>query len=204
MKLIKNLPTKINKNGKIESFGIFLCPFCFEEVERRLSQGKIQQSCGCIHNKNKNNPNYKHGFRKEKLYAIWDSIKQRCNNTRHRYYKNYGGRGITICPEWTDKENGFINFRDWVLSNGYQEGLEIDRRDNNGNYEPSNCRWVTHQINNQNQSTTKINIQIADEIRFKYNSGYYTQKQLIQEYNLSQTHIYNIINNKRWKNTLQI
>ena len=83
----------------------------------------------------------------KKLYEVWHAMKQRCNNKNNSRYKLYGGRGITYCTEWEKAEN----FCEWALHNGYEEGLEIDRIDVNGNYEPSNCRWVDRKTNAQNQ-----------------------------------------------------
>lgn len=82
------------------------------------------------------------------LRSILNSIKQRCLNTNEKSYHNYGGRGITICNEWKNDSNNFIM---WALNNGYQKGLEIDRINNDGNYEPNNCRWVTKTINANNK-----------------------------------------------------
>jgi hypothetical protein len=89
------------------------------------------------------------------LYTIWREIKRRTLNPKHKRYIDYGGRGITICEEWLDIQN----FYDWALSNGYEEnkGLSIDRIDNNGNYCPENCRWVTKNIQNRNQRIRKNN-----------------------------------------------
>src|SRR3989304_6773059 len=127
---------------------------------------------------------YKHGGTGTRLYRIWKAMRNRCNNSNNLRYKDYGGRGITICPEWTDKLNGYINFRNWALSNGYQEGLTIDRINNNGNYTPENCRWVTSEINNQNQRTNKVNNKKVIEIRYLYSTGNYTQKELAKIYNV--------------------
>jgi|SRR3972149_2848929 len=141
--------------------------------------------------------NFQHGETNTKLYHLWTSIKQRCLNPKNTIYKYYGGRGITICPEWA---NDYIVFRDWTLDNGYKEGLEIDRRNNDGNYEPSNCHFVTRQINGRNRKYCKINTQIANEIRYLGASGNYKQKDLAIKYSVGEMTISNIINNKSWKN----
>ena len=78
------------------------------------------------------------------------NIKQRCYNPNAQAYHNYGGRGITVCDEWTVKGSGTDLFILWALANGWQEGLQIDRINNDGNYCPENCRWVTHKENSNN------------------------------------------------------
>lgn len=83
------------------------------------------------------------------IYRRWWTIKNRCFNPKSDRYHRYGGRGITMCQEWQDS---FVSFREWSLANGFEEKLQIDRIDNNGNYEPSNCRWVTPLQNSQNKS----------------------------------------------------
>lgn len=89
----------------------------------------------------------RHGMHKHKIYKVWTSIKQRCRNPNAPFYARYGGRGISYCNEWEK----FEPFYEWAEANGYEEGLTIDRIDNDGNYEPSNCRWVTHKENCQNR-----------------------------------------------------
>lgn|GEM_PF-1366431 len=85
----------------------------------------------------------RHGLSHTKIYRIFGGMKTRCYNEKTNGYSNYGGRGIKICEEWLNKENGAINFYNWSLGNGYEEGLSIDRINVDGNYEPSNCRWIT-------------------------------------------------------------
>ena len=138
--------------------------------------------------------NYKHGEIHTRLYHIWGNIKQRLFNSKVKEYKYYGGRGITICPEWLE----FIPFRDWSISNGYKENFVIDRINNDGNYEPNNCRWLTVEENNRNKTNT-ITMEIANEIRYLYKTENFTQQELAIKYNVCVATINNIINNKIWK-----
>lgn len=115
-------------------------------------------SCGCyakeIHSKN----NSTHNCSKNRLYNVWALIKQRVYNKNNKEYADYGGRGITICKEWSED---FMSFFKWAYANGYDENAKkgectIDRINVNGNYEPSNCRWVAMKIQNLNKRNNKI------------------------------------------------
>ena len=88
-------------------------------------------------------------LRDERLYSIWRKMHFRCESESHVHYWNYGGRGIKVCEEW----NSFVNFCVWAMSNGYQDDLTLDRIDNDGNYEPSNCRWATEETQMNNKRT---------------------------------------------------
>lgn len=97
------------------------------------------KSCGCIRKEMLSNRSNAHHHSQTRIYKIWIDIKKRCYNINSINYKNYGGRGITICDEW---KNDFMPFYNWSMNNGYTDKLSIDRINNDGNYEPSNCRWV--------------------------------------------------------------
>ena len=96
--------------------------------------------------------NNKNGTR-SKLYVTWCHMIERCNNPHTEHYKDYGGRGIAVCEEW---RNNFVSFRKWALSNGYDTKLTLDRINNNGNYEPQNCRWVTHKVQCNNKRNNHL------------------------------------------------
>lgn len=110
-------------------------------------------SCGCLWDERRGTGQWKHGDCGTRLHALWLGIRQRCRDPKLRIFRYYGGRGITICPEW---EGSYEAFRDWAKANGFADDLEIDRIDNNGNYEPRNCRFVTKTENLRNKRTNRL------------------------------------------------
>ena len=162
------MPNKLNLTGKIFGRLTFI-----KEVKQRKN-GNVQwlcrcecgkmrrvrtdsltssntRSCGCYKRDRTSEIRRKHGEsgnKKSRLYKIWAGVLVRCS---HKKFKNYGGRGITGCPEWSD----YMVFRDWALVHDYREDLEIDRIDNDGDYCPENCRWVTRKVNSRNTRRTR-------------------------------------------------
>lgn len=119
-----------------------------------LVHGKIK-SCGCLQKEELAKRVTTHHLRNNRLYGIWANMKQRCYNSKNPRYNVYGGKGIKICDEW---KNDFMSFYNWAIENGYNEKAKygectIDRIDVNGNYEPSNCRWIP--MNKQVLNTSK-------------------------------------------------
>lgn len=125
-----------------------------------LKKGKTS-SCGCIRRELIITKNTKHGAAQTRLYKIWKGMKQRCLYRKHTHYKEYGGRGITICEEW---KNNFKAFYEWSIQNGYTDKLTIDRIDVDGNYEPSNCRWVDMKTQCRNKKNNTIVVYEGKEI----------------------------------------
>lgn len=97
------------------------------------------------------NGSYKHGLRQTSFYSVWRNIKRRCLKIKDKQYKDYGGRGIKICDKWLD----FRSFQNDMFPT-YRKGLQINRINNNGNYEPSNCKWVTQKENCNNKNNNHL------------------------------------------------
>ena len=116
---------------------------------KNLKRGR-SKSCGCIGKEKLIKRNTVHADANTTLYSRWTGILRRCCYAENTYYKE---RGITVCVEWRES---FEAFKQWAVANGYEPNLEIDRIDNNGNYEPSNCRWVSRKVNARNKRSNKI------------------------------------------------
>lgn len=137
---------------------------CGNEVivsEHNLKRNNTK-SCGCYKRDAHFKSHYKHGNCKTRLYRIWSNMKSRCDRESNDNYQWYGGRGISYAKEWSD----YSTFEKWAIANGYDDSLELDRINTNGDYSPDNCRFITHQANCQNRrkkiqnenSLEKINI----------------------------------------------
>lgn len=137
-----------------------------------LRNGRIK-SCGCLQNDRREEVCTKHGQSKTKLYKNYHAMKNRCYNKHNTAYKHYGARGIVVCDEWL---LNYKTFYDWAMDNGYKEGLTIDRIDVNGNYEPTNCRWVDQETQQNNK---------RNNIYITYNGKTQTLMQWANELNLT-------------------
>ena len=146
------------RDKKSNSFWLCKCE-CGNDTTVRigdLGSGNTT-SCGCYREEQSNKAlierSTTHGGHGTRLYDIWHSMKQRCYYKKHIGYESYGGRGIKVCQEW---KNDFSNFRDWANSSGYSKSLSIDRVDNDGNYEPNNCKWSTVKEQSNNRRSNRF------------------------------------------------
>jgi hypothetical protein len=118
----------------------------------KLTSGKTK-SCGCLKKETAKPPIVvKHGMSHSRLYHVWKDMKGRCYRPTSQRYHTHGARGIKVCDEWLL----FKPFRKWALSNGYQENLTLDRINNDGNYEPTNCRCATMKTQANNRRTNHL------------------------------------------------
>jgi len=117
-----------------------------EIVSGSLINGNTK-SCGCLQAQSAKEKHTTHGMKRTRIYNTWAKMIQRCNNQNEKCYQNYGGRGIRVCDNWSE----FIPFYSWAMKNGYDDSLSIDRINNDGNYEASNCKFSTskEQANNR-------------------------------------------------------
>lgn len=112
-----------------------------------LRQGK-STSCGCASSRaTMGERSRTHGMTGTRLYSCWKNMRRRCNSPKSSGFKNYGGRGISVCSEWSD----FLTFSNWAIKNGYRDDLTLERDDCDGDYCPANCSWVTRQRQSENR-----------------------------------------------------
>ncbi len=151
----------VTRDGQ-HSFSMCRCECGVEKmIERAAMRRGAILSCGCYGREQRRKASFSHGrsapgSEKRKLYQVWASMRQRCENPNDRSFHNYGGRGIKVCSRWADFPNFLADMGECP------EGLTLDRKDNGGNYEPGNCRWATRQDQQRNRRTTHI-VNVGDE-----------------------------------------
>ena len=153
-KLIRDLGTEtvVVKSGREYryKYSLYECCYCgkeFKAQKNRLKKNRRFKGCKECNKKLTTEFGRTHNQSGTRPYNIWGKMINRCENPNNDSYCWYGAKGIKVCEEW---RNSFEAFRDWAFSNGYSEYLTIDRIDGDGNYEPSNCRWVTVEVNTRN------------------------------------------------------
>lgn len=126
------------------------CGNCTEVQLWSLRKG-VTKSCGCYNKEIVQQMFSTHGMKGTRLYTIYRSMVSRCTYIKNQHYDRYGGRGIKVCDEWRNNPSAFFQ---WAVANGYSDELSIDRIDNDGDYAPDNCRWITQkeQVNNKSSN----------------------------------------------------
>lgn len=151
-------------------------------------------SCGCVSTRPKRNNVSTHHMSRTRIYKIWKSMRKRCSctNPTQREYRDYFARGIKVCDEWN---NSFEPFYEWAMANGYNDSLSIDRINNDGNYEPSNCRWVDNTTQQRNRRKT---------VFLEYNGEKRALSEWCEIYKLNMKTVYGRLHNYRWTNPQEI
>lgn len=148
--------TVLQRDGHIHGKTAWICRCDCGKIVRKDANAMRQGyslSCGCMRRELAAIRHTTHDHCGTRLYNIYHDMKARCYRKTCPKYSTYGARGIKICDEWL---NDFTTFYDWAIANGYKENLTIDRIDNNGNYEPGNCRWVTNKVQSLNRRSNHI------------------------------------------------
>lgn len=140
---------KSGKNRPVAKYKC-ICGNFGEALYYNIKSGNVK-SCGC--KTAEMQLNIKHGLSNERIYRTHANMLARCFNENHQSFHRYGGRGVTVCNEW---KADFMNFYNWAMDSGYTEELTLERIDNNGNYCPENCTWITIQEQAKNKDNTGI------------------------------------------------
>lgn len=172
------------------------CGYHCEAPRGALTHGNTQ-SCGCLYTETRRTENpawFRHGHAKTRLYQTWLGMRKRCSSPDHASYRYYGGRGIKVWSAWQN----FPTFEKWALSNGYSEGLQIDRIDNDKGYHPSNCRWVTRWEQSINRRCGKLTKDKVREMHRLYRGGM-RNKEIAIKFGLLPSHVSSVVEGRSWK-----
>ena len=196
MELLKKLDMRWNKTGTYKSrYGLFLCPYCNQNVEKVFAHGIKHKSCGCAEHETRAQTQTVHGQTPINLYRRWIEIRNRCYNPKNPGYKDYGSKGIKVCEKW---RKNYQPFKKWALNNGYQEKLDLCRKDVKNNYTPENCYFAKDAHSAKHRTTTKMSWDAVRNIRQLYKDGSMSQDQIGKIFKICPSTVSRIVNNKLW------
>lgn len=167
-----------------------VCPDCGKI--RYQDKRKIGKPCAPCSAKRRST----HGMSNSTLYKLLKSMVARCKYPSATHWKYYGARGIKVCDEWTQNP---VAFSEWAMANGYKEGMEIDRIDNDGPYAPWNCRFISHQINSQLRSNNSCTLEIAKNIKASLHDGLSIKETAIK-FKVKYMAVWHISKGNTWRN----
>lgn len=201
MILIETLDRRPVGNGTNKvRFATFMCEHCGSYVEKQLSNGKRDYSCGCVRYSLVSTSNTVHGDSVEgaeysSLYSTWCGMKDRCNRPTNQDYQYYGAKGIKVCDEW----QSYLTFKQWSLLNGYDLNTtqQIDRKDGSKDYSPDNCRWVSPKDNQRNRDCVLLSVEKAEEIRILISKNL-SNAEIASMYKVHPDTIYDIRRGRTW------
>lgn len=183
---------KVAKRGKMW-VNLYLCPKCGCEKLAAKADGQNHPLChACANRQNRTT----HNMADSKIYIKWQAMKRRCLHSKSSDFKHYGGRGIELCQQW----HTFEGFMRWEKFSEWKPGLEIDRIDNNGNYEPSNCRWVSRAENTQNTRRNVLNREMARLIKRLHESGEMSYSVIAKTLTVSKEVVASVVSERSWRN----
>lgn len=182
---------------RVKGVGNFWMTRCSCGCNKKVNGARLvsgdTKSCGCFQRTRLGMRAFKHGKTGTATHNSWKAMLRRCSDPNMQFWEHYGGRGITVCERWKVFNNFFADM-------GLRpQGMTIERVDNNGNYEPSNCKWGTDAEQARNSRNAKLNSEAVKVLRFMVKKG--INKTLLRRlFNISQPTMYKAVNGKSWAN----
>jgi len=180
-----------HRNGGVQWLCRCTCGAEHVSVTGVLRNGNVR-SCGCLSRDNTRKRSVTHGHFGSPTYISWTAMRSRCRNPRHHAWKNYGGRGITVCARWDRFENFLEDMGE------RPDGSSIDRIDHERGYEVGNCRWSDNNTQARNRRTIKLDAACATQIRWLHADGGYSRSEIAKAFGIVPAHVGQIIKRRNW------